>query len=80
MNKYSAEIFDKSSDKVYSLQDPIKGCVEIDDHNVYFTAEGYGPQSVVMIERWEGELRVVIYADANSDEPTNIISLENAKV
>lgn len=49
-------------------------------------AEGYGEKCSdvnyshpVLIELYEGELRVVIWNDINKEDPTHIISLEGAK-
>ena len=34
----------------------------------------------VYIEKYDGDLRVIIYADINQEEPTHVISLESARV
>ncbi|GGB52987.1 hypothetical protein GCM10011607_11860 [Shewanella inventionis] len=34
----------------------------------------------VYLEKYEGELRVLVYADINQEEPTHVISLEGAHV
>lgn len=39
--------------------------------------KGYG--CPVIIERWEGDLRLVVWGDINKEDPTHIISLEGAK-
>lgn len=43
------------------------------DHN---SAEGYGRP--VYIERLNGKLRLVVWADINDEEPTHVIELEDA--
>ena len=49
-------------------------------------AEGYGTKNtigdepMVMMEFWEGELRVLVWTDINQEDPTHIISLEGAKL
>lgn len=54
--------------------------------SVYIRPDGYGDAcshdgegSPVMLEVWEGELRVVIWGDINKEDPTHIISLEGAR-
>jgi len=48
-------------------------------------AEGFGTMNtegdepMVMVEYWEGELRVLVWSDINQEDPTHIISLEGAK-
>ena len=39
--------------------------------------DGYG--APVLLEIWDGELRVVVWSDINDDDPTDIISLEGAR-
>lgn len=33
----------------------------------------------IVLEIWEGQLRLVVWADINSEDPTHIIDLENAR-
>jgi len=81
MNKIEGELVDKSeNDKKVSVK------VEIDDGNIYIHPEGYGDCSSqdgygypLMIEIWEGELRVVAWSDINEEDPTDTISLEGAR-
>jgi hypothetical protein len=40
--------------------------------------KGYG-NCVVTLEIWNGQLRLIVWADRNSEEPTHIINLEGAK-
>lgn len=84
MSKHRTIIFDKCSE---NADDPgIPTEVEIDNHSIYLYPEGYGDAGTengygcpVMIERWEGGLRVVIWGDINREDPTHIISLEGAR-
>ena len=48
-----------------------------EDYGVAGALVGHGPP--VIIEHWGGELRVIVWADINSEDPTHIISLEGAK-
>ena len=49
--------------------------------------EGYGDSlspddcgTPILTEKYDGELRVVIWGDINQEDPTHIISLEGARV
>jgi len=60
--------------------------VDVENGTLYLYPEGYGDASTedgegcpVMIERWNGELRVVVWSDINKEDPTHIISLEGAR-
>ncbi len=41
---------------------------------------GKGDRSIVGFEVWEGELRCLVWADINQEDPTHIINLDGAKV
>lgn len=41
---------------------------------------GKGDRSIVGFEVWEGELRCLIWADINQEDPTHIINLDGAAV
>lgn len=41
---------------------------------------GKGHRPIVALEIWEGEFRVIVWADINEEDPTHIISLENARI
>ena len=64
----------------------------IDGNSISVEAEGYntcnidddckpgtGITAPVMIEAWDGELRVIVWGDINQEDPTHIISLEGAR-
>lgn len=38
--------------------------------------DGHG--AAVLVERWDGEWRVVVWADINQEDPTHIVSLSGA--
>ena len=59
--------------------------VENGHTSVYLCPQGYGDGCSedgfgcpVMLEIWEGELRLVVWGDINQQDPTHIISLEGA--
>ena len=54
---------------------PVK--VVADDGVVNINIKGYG-NCVVTLEVWNGQLRLLVWAN-KSDEPTHIINLEGAK-
>jgi len=41
---------------------------------------GKGDRSIVGFEVWEGELRCLVWADINQEDPTHLINLDGAKV
>lgn len=41
---------------------------------------GKGDRSIVGFEVWEGELRCLVWADINQEDPTHIINLDGAHV
>ena len=86
---------DKLFDKAVILDqgDPEEGHnstlkVEIDNSNgvLFMRPEGYGDSHSfngqgwpIALEIWEGELRLIVWGDINSDEYTHIIPLEGAR-
>lgn len=68
----------------YDTKQPIRLAVSPNGVSVY--AEGYGDctsaaghGSPVFIEVYKGELRLVVWADINREDPTHIIPLGNAQ-
>lgn len=62
---------------------PVK--VELRPNGIYICPKGYGDAASkagygtpVMIEYWNGELRVVLWSDINKEDPTHVISMEYA--
>jgi hypothetical protein len=55
------------------------GCLLIDSpgYGDYGSADGYG--TPVLIERYNNELRVIVYADINQEDATHVTSLEGAR-
>lgn len=51
--------------------------VKIEGYGDYSSQNGHG--TPVFLELYRGELRLVVFADINSEEPTHIISLEGAR-
>ena len=67
-------------------------CASLDNNFIQFEAEGFnacgtcdeqeigrGIKSFVAIEIWHGELRLLVWADINQEDPTHTISLEGAR-
>ncbi len=58
--------------------------VEFEGYNNCGTCDsekfGKGSQTIVSFEVWEDELRCLIWADINQEDPTHIISLDGAKI
>ena len=82
MSTYNADLCEKSEMSKDKL--PVK--IIHDNFNIEVLPKGYGTAGMedgygcpVFLERWEGELRVVVFADINSEDPTHIISLEGAR-
>jgi len=68
------------SDKLrLQAEDELFATVEMDDRDIGITVQGY-EYPLVMIEKWDGELRVVVYADKDTEEPSHIIPLEGVAV
>jgi len=80
MNKIDTTITDK--DDSYPTKD-VPLTVESVYDSILISAEGYGDKcggkEIVLVEIWQGELRVVIWGDVNQEDPTHIISLEQAR-
>ena len=64
----------------------VKTVVELSNDSIYISPKGYGDCGTedghgcpVMLEIWEGELRVVVWSDINQEDPTHIISIAGAK-
>lgn len=76
------KLFDQSPDSTKEI--PVK--IEISNGQICIYPEGYGDCSSedgygcpVMLEVWEGKLRVLTWGDINQEDPTQITDLENAK-
>lgn len=83
ISKMKAIIVDKS-EQVNEKR--VKIAVEFKNDSFCIMPEGYGDSCStydsgvpVMLEIWEGELRVLIWADINQEDPTHVISLEGAR-
>jgi hypothetical protein len=86
-SKAVTKIFYTLKDKdVENSQKNVNVEVECSNDSVYILLEGYSDASSpdgegcpVMLEVWEGELRVVVWSDINKEDPTHIISLQGAR-
>ena len=83
------ELLDQHSDyetrrKVGVTEDNNLVSVEFENYNNCGTCDsaefGEGQRTIVGFEVWEGELRCLIWADINQEDPTHIINLDGAKV
>lgn len=79
-------IYGSLSDKSADVNPEVKTKVECSNQSIYIMPDGYGDCSSnnghgcpIMLEVWEGELRVVVWSDINDEDPTHIISLEGAR-
>lgn len=67
--------------------------LSVDQNFIQFEAEGFnacgsadeipigdGNKSVVAIEIWQGQLRVLVWADINQEDPTHTIELDDARI
>ena len=57
-----------------------------DDYYYALSVKGYGDYtskdgegSIAILEIFEGELRLIVWADINQEDPTHIINLEQSK-
>lgn len=57
--------------------------VTIDGYNVHDSADEAGFRdpgtAPILLERFHGELRLIVWADINNSDPTHIISLKDAR-
>jgi hypothetical protein len=51
-------------------------CICLDGYGVYGCSPGVG--GPIYLERYEGRVRLVVWGDINSEEPTHLIDLEGA--
>ncbi len=63
----------------------VKVSVERDNLALIVHPEGYAVwdtdnSAPIILERYEGRLRLIVWADINEEEPTHIIDLEGARV
>jgi hypothetical protein len=65
---------------------PARGSVHENPGGLDIRVEGYGSNisgdgngCPIFLEKWEGKLRLIVWADINSEEPTHIIDLEGAR-
>lgn len=51
--------------------------IDLDGFGLHAMATGFG--GVVLVEFWDAEVRLLVWADINQEEPTHRISLEGAR-
>jgi len=76
----------KLRDEIDETDSTLRVRVEATSNGIAIMPEGYGDMCSpdgrgmpVLIERFNGELRVVIWGDINQEDQTHIISLEGAR-
>ena len=63
----------------------IRATIEVGDNTIMLDFDGYGDFSssegsgrAVLVENYQGGIRLIVFADINNQEPTNIIELQRA--
>ena len=63
----------------------VRATIEIGDNAIMLGFDGYGDFSssegsgrAVLVENYQGGIRLIVFADINNQEPTNIIELQRA--
>ena len=74
----------KTRRKIGITEDNNLVSVEFEGYNNCGTCDsaefGKGQRTIVGFEVWEGELRCLVWADINQEDPTHIINLDGARV
>ena len=77
---------DVSEKEEFSREVKVSASAEQDDLAMVIEAKGYGNAGVedghgspVILEVYNGSLRLVVWADINQEDPTHIIDLEGAR-
>ena len=83
MKIFKDKMLDNVSGKSVNYKVIASGAIRRD---VGIQVEGYGDKYSndgegfpILIEYYEGKLRLVVWSDINKDDPTHIIDMENAK-
>lgn len=73
-------VTDENRTKVIAVE------AEQEARSIVIKPEGYGDfhsedgnGTPILLEFWEGQLRLVVWADINSQDPTHVIDLEGAR-
>lgn len=77
----------KLKDKMDGSEKEVEGHVEIEEgFGIYFHFEGYGEATAspghgypLMIEVYDGKLRVIAWSNINEQDPTHTIDMEGAQ-
>jgi len=78
MKEIKVTLFDQDPNQKTKVQ----ATVTFNNGSIVIKPEGYEVANggePILIEVWEGKLRVVVWSDINKEDPTHIISLEGAK-
>lgn len=67
---------DEFPGEVRCEKDDLALFIEVDGYGEFCTRRGGAP---IILERFRGRLRLVVWADINSEDPTDIIDLEGAR-
>lgn len=59
-------------------KDGLALCILPEGMNVY-GVPAYNPSSPILLERHQGTVRLLVWADINQEEPTHVIDLSGAK-
>ena len=60
----------------------IPATISLNNGSIYIKPEGYEDKhggQPIMIECYDGDLRVLVWSDINAEDPTHIISLSEAR-
>ncbi|MDV3002905.1 MAG: hypothetical protein N5P05_004560 (plasmid) [Chroococcopsis gigantea SAG 12.99] len=57
----------------------VRGKIVLVNNGLDVFFDEYGTYSCVLIEVSEGSLKVIVWGDINSDDPTHVIELEGAR-
>ena len=65
---------------------PVPCVIEHGDYSIFIRPDGHGDCGTlaghgwpVVIEYYKGDVRVIVWADINQEDPTHVISLASAK-
>jgi hypothetical protein len=63
----------------------VRATIEIGDNAIMLGFDGYGDFSSsegsgrpILVENYQGEIRLIVFADINNQEPTNVVELRGA--
>ncbi|HEV7224212.1 MAG TPA: hypothetical protein VGN42_16000 [Pirellulales bacterium] len=82
----TTELKDAASGEDCGERKPVvKATIEVGDNAIMLGFDGYGDFSSsegsgrpILVENYRGEIRLIVFADINNQEPTNVIELRGA--